>query len=259
MDLEGKVAVVTGGSGNLGSAVVRRLAEEGAAVVVSDLPGTPVKDLAAHIVENGGRAVVHEGDVSNEDDVVAMIATAVNEFGRLDVLVNNAAAIHLVRDDRNLAEMTVDYWDTVMAINLRGAMLTCKHAIPAMLVNGGGSIVNFSSPAATHGDERLFAYSASKAAVRGLTVSVATAYGKQGIRCNAVAPGCVWSDSYRAHLPADLLDVMERTALTPRLGLPEDIANTVAFLASDRAGYITAQTLSVDGGIGSHQPWVRMR
>lgn len=259
MDLEGKVAVVTGGSGNLGSAVVRRLAEEGAAVVVSDLPGTPVKDLVAHIVENGGRAVVHEGDVSNEDDVVAMIATAVNEFGRLDVLVNNAAAIHLVRDDRNLAEMTVDYWDTVMAINLRGAMLTCKHAIPAMLVNGGGSIVNFSSPAATHGDERLFAYSASKAAVRGLTVSVATAYGKQGIRCNAVAPGCVWSDSYRAHLPADLLDVMERTALTPRLGLPEDIANTVAFLASDRAGYITAQTLSVDGGIGSHQPWVRMR
>ena len=138
-------------------------------------------------------------------------------------------------------------------------MLACKHTIPVMLRGGGGSIVNFSSPAATHGEERLFAYSASKAALRGLTVSVATAYGKDGIRCNAVAPGCVWSEAYRLHVPAELLDVMERTALTPRLGLPEDIANMVAFLASERSAYITAQTISVDGGIGSHQPWVRMR
>lgn len=258
-ELAGKVVIVTGATGNLGSACARRVAAAGAAVVVSDLPGTPVEELVADLAESGGRAVAHEGDVSSEEDVSSMVAASTDEYGRLDGLVNVAAAINLVGDDRDLTEMEASFWDLVMAVNARGPMLACKHAIPVMLRGGGGSIVNFSSPAATHGDERLFAYSASKAAVRGLTVSVATAYGRDGIRCNAVAPGCVWSEAYRARMPADLLDVMERTALTPRLGLPEDIADTVAFLLSDRSAYITAQTISVDGGIGSHQPWVRMR
>ncbi|MDT3445778.1 MULTISPECIES: SDR family NAD(P)-dependent oxidoreductase [unclassified Pseudofrankia] len=259
MELAGKVVIVTGGAGNLGSVCARRLAEAGAAVVVSDLPEADVESVVDGIVKAGGTAVGHGGDVSEEDDIVAMVGTSVREYGRLDALVNVAGAIGLVRLDRDLTEMPVETWDAIMAVNARGPMLGCKHAIPAMLATGGGSIINFTSPAAFRGDDRLFAYSASKAAVIGLTLTVATAYGKQGIRCNAIAPGCVWSERYREHIPADMLDLMERVALTPRLGLPDDIAHMTVYLASDKAGYVTGQTLVVDGGLGSHQPWVGAR
>lgn len=259
MELAGKVAIVTGGAGNLGSACARRLAEAGAAVVVSDLPEADVDSVVNEIAKAGGTVVGHAGDVSQEDDVAAMIGISLREYGRLDALVNVAGAIGLLRLDHDLTQMPVETWDSIMAVNARDPMLGCKHAIPAMLASGGGSIINFTSPAAFRGDDRLFAYSASKAAVVGLTLTVATAYGKQGIRCNAIAPGCVWSERYREHIPADTLDLMERAALTPRLGLPDDVAHMAVYLASDKSGYVTGQTLVVDGGLSSHQPWVGVR
>ena len=145
-----------------------------------------------------------------------------------------------------------------MAVNLRGAMLCCKHAMPAMQARGSGSIINFGSTAAILGDEGLIAYSTTKAALLGFTRSIATIYGKDGIRCNAICPGSVWAEASRAHMGAKRLDLMERTRLTPRLGLPIDIANMVVFLASDKASYITGQTFIVDGGGTAHQPWVRV-
>lgn len=257
MELEGKVAIVTGAAGNLGSACARRLAAEGAAVVVADRPGTAVKEIVEQIVGAGGRATAHEGDVSEEHDVEQMIGVAVQEYGRLDALANVAAT---VRDsDRVLDKMDIELWDHIMAVNVRGAMLGCKHAIPVMLEHGGGSIINFTSSASIFGDTTRIAYSTSKAALGGLTRSVATAYGKAGIRCNAIAPHSVWAEATRARFGDEWVDLAERTLLTPRLGVPDDIAHMVVYLMSDKASYVTGQTLFVDGGGTVHQPWVGVR
>jgi NAD(P)-dependent dehydrogenase (short-subunit alcohol dehydrogenase family) len=256
-ELEGKVAVVTGAAGNLGSACARRLASEGAAVVVADLAGAGVEALVKEITDAGGRATGHEGDVSEEADVEEMIAAATRGYGRLDALVNVAATI---RDsDRILDKMDVELWDHIMAVNVRGSMLGCKHAIPAMLGHGGGSIVNFTSTAAFRGDTSRIAYSTSKAALIGLTRSVATAYGKNAIRCNAIAPHSVWTAATKARLGAQWVDIAERTLLTPRTGVPDDVAHMVVYLVSDKSAFITGQTLRVDGGGTAHQAWVGVR
>ncbi len=254
MELQGKVAIVTGGAGNLGSAIALRMAAEGASVVVCDRAATGIDDVVSRIEDAGGRATSCEVDVSEEGEVRAMVDAAVRQFGRLDALVNTAAT---VRDsDRVLDRMDVELWDHIMAVNVRGSMLGCKHAIPAMLAGGGGSIINFTSTAAYLGDEVRIAYSTSKAALLGLTRSVATAYGKQGIRCNAIAPHSIWAEHTQDRLGRDWIELVERTLLTPRLGVPDDIAHMVVYLASDKAAYITAQSIFVDGGGTAHQPWV---
>jgi NAD(P)-dependent dehydrogenase (short-subunit alcohol dehydrogenase family) len=259
VELKSRVGIVTGGAGNLGSACARRMAAEGACVVVSDLPGSDGKKVVDGIVEAGGQAITHEGDISAEPDVIEMVGAAVRQYGRLDVLVNVAAAMNLVQRDRGLDAMDPESWDRMMAVNVRGPMLGCRHAIPAMLSGGGGSIINFASTAAFVGDMGLIAYSTTKAALLGLTRSVATTYGKQGIRCNAVAPGSVWSEETKAQMGEEQLERMVRTRLTPRLGVPDDIAHMVVYLASDKATYITGQTFQVDGGGTAHQPWVGTR
>lgn len=258
MELSGKVVIVTGAAGNLGSECAREIGRQGGKVVVSDLGGTNVEGVAAEIREAGGEAVGHEGDISQESDVLAMVQTAMASFGGIDVLVNVAARMREGQKERNLEILTTEYWDEVMAVNLRGAMLCCKHAMPHLLARGGGAIINFGSTAAILGDEGLIAYSTTKAALLAFTRSIATTYGKDGIRCNAVCPGSVWSEASKAHMGATRLDLMERTRMTPRLGFPIDIANMVVFLASDKASYVTGQTFIVDGGGTAHQPWVRV-
>jgi NAD(P)-dependent dehydrogenase (short-subunit alcohol dehydrogenase family) len=259
MELTGRVAIVTGAAGNLGSACARRLAMEGAAVVASDIAGSGLRRVVDDIVNHGGDALIHEGDVSQEEDVRGMVDAGVSRFGRLDILVNVAAAMNLVARDRDFDSMDTETWDRVMAVNVRGPMLTCRQVIPVMLSQGGGSIVNFASTAAFAGDVGLVAYSTSKAALLGFTRSIATTYGKQGIRCNAVAPGSVWNEEIRGRMGEGMLDLMERTRLTPRLGIPDDIAHMVVYLASDKSTYVTGQTLLVDGGGSAHQPWVGAR
>ena len=186
MELDGKAVVVTGAAGNIGSVCARQMAMEGAAVVLADLPGTDVSGIANQITETGGRALGHEVDLSDEQSVVEMIRACADEFGRLDALINVAAAPRGMDIDADLETMEADFWDRVMAVNVRGAMFACKHALPAMLSQGGGSIVNFTSTAALAGDRGLIAYSTSKAALLGLTRSIATIYGRRGIRCNAL-------------------------------------------------------------------------
>lgn len=257
MELDGKVVIVTGGAGNIGSACVRRLAAEGAAVVVTDLPEVGVKRLVEEVVERGGQAMGHEGDISEELSVMDLIGGCLRQFGRIDALINVAAALRLTREDRDLTNMTVDFWDKIMKVNVGGPMLTCKHAIPAMLSQGGGSIVNFTSTAAFAGDYGLIAYSTSKAALLGFSRSIATTYGRQGIRCNTVAPSGVWPESTRAVMGKERWELMEQCPLTPRLGVPDDVAYMVVYLVSDKSSYITGQTMFVDGGGLAHQPWVR--
>jgi NAD(P)-dependent dehydrogenase (short-subunit alcohol dehydrogenase family) len=258
MELLDKVMIVTGAAGNLGSACAREAARQGAQVVAVDLPNSPLDALLAEIRDAGGEAIAHRGDVSEEEDVIAMVAAAQREFGGIDALANVAAAMSEIDSDRDLETMTVDSWDRAMAVTLRGSMLCAKHALPAMLTRGAGSIVNFGSTAGIRGDVGMIAYSTTKAGLLGFTRAVATTYGKRGIRCNAVSPGSVWTDGMKAKL-GDKLEMMERTRTTPRLGIPDDIAHTVVFLCSDKASYITGQNIVVDGGGTSHQPWVNMK
>lgn len=256
MELAGQVAIVTGAAGNLGSASAVRVAAEGAAVVVADRPGTAVDDVVARIVAAGGSAVPCEVDVSQEEDAARMVSTAVSTFGRLDGLVNVAAT---VRDtDIILDEMTIERWDHIMAVNVRGPMLGCKYAIPAMLEHGEGSIINFGSTAGVRGDTSRIAYATSKAALAGFMRTIATAYGKSGIRCNNIAPHGMWAESTKGKMGADWLELVERTLLVRRLGEADDIAHMVVYLLSNKASYITGQTLYIDGGGTAHQAWVNV-
>jgi NAD(P)-dependent dehydrogenase (short-subunit alcohol dehydrogenase family) len=258
MELKGKVVIVTGAAGNIGSACATEIARQGAQVVASDLPGTDLQTVLGQIQNAGGEAVGQEADVSSERDVAAMIEATERRFGGLDGLVNVAAAMPVVERDQSLQAMTADYWDNSMAVNLRGAMLCCKYALPLMRPRGRGSIINFGSTAGLLGDVGLIAYSTTKAALLGFTRSIATTYGKEGIRCNAICPGLVFNEAMRARMGPQRLEAMERTRTTPRLGWPEDIAHMAVFLALDKASYVTGQTFVVDGGGTIHQPWVRV-
>jgi NAD(P)-dependent dehydrogenase (short-subunit alcohol dehydrogenase family) len=254
--LAGRVAIVTGAASGIGRATALALASEGAAVVVADLAGDGAERVAREIEGAGGRAVAQQTDVTDETSVAAMVETAVKSFGGLDVLHNNAAATDpaLLAGDLDITAMEIAIWDRTLAVNLRGPMLGCKHAIPRMLERGGGSIVNTSSASGLAGDLVRTAYGASKAGLDALTRYVATQYGKRGIRCNAIAPGVIATPALAANVPRDQIDAYERSHLTPRLGRPEDIAKVVVFLACDDAAFITGQVISVDGGLLAHHP-----
>jgi NAD(P)-dependent dehydrogenase (short-subunit alcohol dehydrogenase family) len=256
--LAGRVAIVTGAASGIGRATAAALAREGAAVVVADLNADGAKRVAGEIEAAGGRAFAQATDVSSEPSVAAMVAAAVDRFGGLDVLHNNAALVDpaVMGADGEVTSLSLDTFERTLAVNLRGPLLGCKHAIPRMLDRGGGVIVNTSSAAALAGDLVRTAYGVSKAGLDALTRYVATQYGKRGIRCNSIAPGVIATPALAANVPAELIAVYERSHLTPRLGRPEDIAEVVVFLATDAAAFITGQVLSVDGGLLAHHPAV---
>jgi NAD(P)-dependent dehydrogenase (short-subunit alcohol dehydrogenase family) len=254
--LAGRVAIVTGGGSGIGRATSHALARQGAAVVVADLNPAGASSVAKEIEGDGGRALPHACDVSDEDSVRGMVAAAVDTYGGLDILHNNAAASDpdLMGRDGAVTDMEVEVWDATLAVNLRGPMLGCKHGIPEMLKRGGGAIINTSSASGLVGDIARPAYGASKAGVDSLTRYVATQYGKRSIRCNAIAPGVIFTPALEANVPKQQIELYAGNHLTPRLGKPEDIAGMVVFLASDDGAYVTGQILSVDGGLLAHHP-----
>ena len=256
MRLEGKVGIVTGAASGIGRATALALAREGAGVVVADLNPEGAKEVAAAIEAEGGRAIGHGCDVADEASIRGMIDAAVSSFGGLDILHNNAAAsdFETMSRDTVVTDLEVEIWDRAFAVNARGPMLGCKHAIPRMLERGGGAIVNTSSASGLAGDLVRPAYGASKASVDALTKYVAAQYGKQGIRCNSIAPGVILTPSVENNLLPEHVELYVDSHLTPRLGRPEDIAAMVVFLASDEAEFVTGQVLSVDGGLLSHHP-----
>jgi NAD(P)-dependent dehydrogenase (short-subunit alcohol dehydrogenase family) len=252
--IEGKVAIVTGGGGGIGGATARTLAREGASVAVVDIDHGRAAAVVGDIEAAGGTALAVRADLSEEREVVAAIEATVGRFEGLDILHNNAALTEsqfLSRDTR-VTDMALDVWEQTLAVNLRSQMLTCKHAIPHMAREGGGSIINMSSGASLKGDRTRTAYGVSKAGVNTLTMYVASSYGKQGIRVNTIVPGLIITDAVRAHLTESLLEGLGKAILVPRPGEPEDIANLVLFLASDESRYITGQMIAIDGGMSAH-------
>jgi NAD(P)-dependent dehydrogenase (short-subunit alcohol dehydrogenase family) len=249
--LAGRVAMVTGGGGGIGQATAQALAGQGASVVLVDIDGDRVGAAAESIVDAGGTAIGAQADVADETSVTSAVALAVRTFGRLDILHNNAALTDsdFLSGDTSVTEMTLEVWNRTIAVNLSSQMLTCKHAIPEMVKNGGGSIINMSSGASLSGDRTRTAYGVSKAGVNALTMYVATAHGKQGVRVNTIVPGLILTDAVRAHLSDDLVNSLSGSTLTPYLGQPSDVADLVVFLASDESRYITGQMLVIDGGM----------
>lgn len=252
--VEGKVSIITGAASGIGRVTALTLAREGAKVVIADIDLEGGRRVADEIVAGGGEALAVKVDVGSEASVIALLEVVMDTFGALHVLHNNAAITSPAhqRRDGNLLELDVEVWDETMRIDLRGPMLGCKHAIPHMIESGGGSIVNTTSNSALAGDLTLNAYAAAKGGLNTLTLSVATAFGKQGIRCNAVSPAHIESPSLAAVVPAEVVEMLRSQCLTPDLGSPQDVANMVLFLASEEAAFITGQILRVDGGALSH-------
>jgi meso-butanediol dehydrogenase/(S,S)-butanediol dehydrogenase/diacetyl reductase len=239
---EGRVALVTGGGSGIGEATCRRLADEGARVVVVDIDEAAARHVAGDV---GGSAF--RADVSDPAASEAMIEHAVVTFGRLDVLDNNATGDGTIG---RLADVDVAAWQRALAVNLTGPFLAIKFALPVMLAQGAGAIVNISSNAALQAEEGLGAYASAKAGLLALTRNVAAEYGRRGIRCNAISPGAVETPPTKAFLAAveGIRAKMERANTLRRLGRPEEIAAAVAFLASDDASFVNGSLVVVDGG-----------
>jgi NAD(P)-dependent dehydrogenase (short-subunit alcohol dehydrogenase family) len=265
ISLEGKVAIVTGGASShgadvwdtpgQGSATAALLAELGASVVLADIDGEAAERRAAEIRAAGGEALGLDADVRDEQQVRAMVATTVERYGRLDILHSNAAELAHLYDpgDPEICKFEVDTWHIVTETMLLGSMLCCKHAIPAMVRGGGGSIVCMTSTSAEMGELNLTVYGIAKAAINQMVRAVSTQWGKHGIRCNAVAPALILSPpSLRAG--EEVAAAYERHSDTPYVGQPIDTARVVAFLASDASRYVTGQVIRVDGGLVSQSP-----
>ena len=254
--LEGKVALVTGAAGGIGAETCLALAEAGARIVLTDIAEEGLATVTAKLADQGYPVASQVADITDEAAVADLVAFTLATFGRIDVLDNNAGATGLTSEDGAVADMSLQTWQRAAAINVTGPMLLCKHALPAMMAGGGGSIINISSGQSLSGDLSNTAYAAGKAALNSLTRDIATQYGHQGIRCNAIAPGLIVTPEAQQRFPAAFRDMFIDNCLVPRLGHPRDIANTVVFLASDLSSYITGQVISVDGGILSHLPTV---
>jgi NAD(P)-dependent dehydrogenase (short-subunit alcohol dehydrogenase family) len=253
-NLAGKVAIVTGAGseGGIGAATARVLCESGARVVLADISDGDLEQTTASLAADGYEVASCAVDISIETSAHALVDFAVTRFGGLDILDNNAAAIDA--RDGLVGNMTVELWDELMTVNARGTMLMCKHALPAMIARGGGSIVNISSGTSAAGGFSATAYACSKGAINTLTRYVATQYGARGIRANAIISGLIATSRLAEAMPEQIQDIFRQYNLTNRLGEPRDVAEIVEFLASDRSRYITGQLLPVDGGIYAHIP-----
>jgi NAD(P)-dependent dehydrogenase (short-subunit alcohol dehydrogenase family) len=251
--LDGKVAIVTGGGGGIGGASARSLAAEGALVAVLDIDSQAADRTAEQIKAAGAESLVVRVDLAEEASVKTAVEEVRQRHGRIDVLHNNAALTDsdFLSLDTTVTELDVEVWDRTLDVNLRSQMLMSKHVVPHMM-NRGGSIINMSSGAAFRGDRTRTAYGVSKAGVHALTMYTATSHGKSGVRVNTIVPGLIITDAVKAHLTPKMLEAFGGATLTPYVGAPQDVADLVVFLASEKSRYITGQMFTIDGGMSAH-------
>jgi len=239
------VALVTGASRGIGRAIALRLAAEGFAVGVNYASSSEKADaVVAEIVASGGNAFAVQADVADADAVTAMFASVVDALGPVEVLVNNAG----ITDDGLLLRMSAEQWDSVVNTNLRSVFLCTKAALRSMLRARTGRVINISSVSGISGNPGQGNYAASKAGIVGFTKSIAKEVGSRGITVNAIAPGFIQTDMTEA-LGGEVIEAASEHIALGRLGLPEEVASAVSYLASEGASYITGQTIVVDGGL----------
>lgn len=248
MRLQGKIALITGGGTGIGRAIAEVFAKEGAKVAVSGRRNKPLETLAHAI---GEQALAVQADVTEEASVKQMVATVINQWGGIDILVNNAAVI---TSRTALMDTPTEDWDKMTEINVRGIFLVCKAALPHMIEQGAGAIINIASVAGHRGQPANSAYSTTKGAVMNLTRSIAVDYGPRGIRCNSISPALVRTEMAETRLkPGDNWDKRAAKEWIPhyplgRIGKPEDIAYGALYLASDEASWVSGIDLTMDGG-----------
>jgi len=250
MRLKDRICIVTGGGSGIGRATCLLFAAEGATVVVADRRRDAADKVVAECAAAGGKAIAMEADVSRSADVARMVADTVARCGHLDVLVNNAG----YGTFGTVVDIDEAEWEALMAVNVRGVFLCCKHAIKAMREKGGGTIVNVASVVAAVGIRNRAAYVASKGAVAALTRAISLDHVAEGIRCNAIAPGTIDTPYYddvvaRAPDKAAFRKGLEARQPVGRLGTPEEIAQGILFLASDESRFAHGTILTIDGGM----------
>ncbi|MBK6583137.1 MAG: SDR family oxidoreductase [Gammaproteobacteria bacterium] len=245
--LKDKVVVIAGG-GAIGTATVERLAQAGARIVLGDLDGAHAAEVADRICAGGADCMGMQFDIADEASVATLVACAVERHGGIDALYANAADLSIIHQDSDVLGEPLAVFDQTIRVNLRGHWLCTRAVLPELLRRGGGSLVYTSSGAACMGEPVRPAYAVSKAGIEALMRHVASNWGKQRIRANAVAPGLVLTPAIVADMPAEFQQFALKGARSWRLGEPADIASMVAFLCSDEAQWITGQVLGVNGG-----------
>ena len=258
MELAGQAAIVTGGGRGIGRATALELARLGADIAIAELDKTTAEKTAGEVQALGRKAIVIATDVTKRADLAAMAERTKQQFGRIDILINNAG---IYRAAANL-DVTEEHWDAIMDINAKAVFFASQAVLPTMIAQKRGSIVSLASMAGKIGSKTNLPYNASKAAVVSMTKSLALAHAADGIRVNCVCPGFVETDMWTmvardqskllGLTPEEFTRQREKAVPLGRMERPEDVANVIAFLCTERAGYMTGQALSVDGGLVMH-------